>query len=193
MKKLIVVRHCTATGQECDAPLTAVGQQQAKALANFLITEQLPIKKIISSPFARAVHSIEPYASQVQLPIQEDDRLAERILSGVPMDNWLQMLEQTFTEIDVAFPGGESTRQATERVQSLIHSIVQHQEQEVTLLVTHGNLFTLILKIFDNSIGFSTWKSLSNPDVYEITIEHGTANIHRLWGIHCETNERNYR
>ncbi|MGF9965310.1 histidine phosphatase family protein [Bacillus rhizoplanae] len=181
MKKLIVVRHCAATGQEHDAPLTAAGQQQAKTLANFLITEQLPIEKIISSPFARAVHSIAPYASQVQLPIQEDDRLAERILSDVPLDNWLQILEQTFTEIDVAFPGGESTRQATERVQPLIHNILQHQEQKVTLLVTHGNLFTLILRIFDESIGFSTWKSLSNPDIYEITIEKHTTTIHRLW------------
>ncbi|MGG0237171.1 histidine phosphatase family protein [Bacillus rhizoplanae] len=188
MKKLIVVRHCTATGQEHDAPLTAAGQQQAKALADFLITEQLPIENIISSPFTRAVQSITPYASHMQLPIQEDVRLTERILSGAPMSNWLQMLEQTFIEIDVAFPGGESTRQATERVQPLIHSILQEDTKKVTLLVTHGNLFTLILRLFDKNVGFSTWESLSNPDVYEITLEHGTATIHRLWGIHCETN-----
>ncbi|MEH7461936.1 histidine phosphatase family protein [Bacillus thuringiensis] len=180
MKKLIVVRHCSATGQEYDAPLTAIGEQQANDLTSFLITEQLPIQNIISSPFTRAVQSITPYASHMQLPIQEDERLTERVLSGVPMSNWLQMLEQTFTDIDVAFPGGESTRQATERVQSLIHSILQDDTQKVTLLVTHGNLFTLILKIFDASIGFSTWKSLSNPDVYEITIEQDAATIHRL-------------
>ncbi|PHA00054.1 histidine phosphatase family protein [Bacillus pseudomycoides] len=188
MKKLIIVRHCTATGQEHDAPLTAAGREQAKALADFLITEQLPIETIISSPFTRAVQSITPYASHMQLPIQEDARLTERILSGSPMSNWLQMLEQTFTEIDVSFSGGESTRQATERVQSLIHNILQHQEQEVTLLVTHGNLFTLILRIFDENIGFSTWESLSNPDVYEITLDKHAPTIHRLWRIHCETN-----
>lgn len=191
MKKLIVVRHCSATGQEHEAPLTAIGEHQANDLASFLITEQLTIQNIISSPFTRAVQSITPYASHMQLPIQEDERLTERILSDVPMSNWLQMLEQTFTDIDIAFPGGESTRQATERVQSLIHSILQDDTQKVTLLVTHGNLFTLILKIFDASIGFSTWKSLSNPDVYEITIEQGMATIHRLWGIHCEANSRN--
>lgn len=191
MKKLIVVRHCAATGQEHDALLTAIGEQQANDLANFLITERLPIENIISSPFTRAVQSITPYASHIGLPIQKDERLTERILSGPPMSNWLQMLEQTFTDIDIAFSGGESTRQATERVQSLIHSIVQDDTQRVTLLVTHGNLFTLILRIFDESIGFSTWKSLSNPDVYEITIERGAATIHKLWGIHCETNERN--
>ncbi|MDC2865647.1 histidine phosphatase family protein [Bacillus sp. BP-3] len=191
MKKLIVVRHCMATGQEHDAPLTKIGEHQAKDLANFLITARLPIDNIISSPFTRAIQSITPYASHIQLPIQEDERLTERILSGAPMSNWLQMLEQTFTETDVAFPGGESTRQATERVQSLIHSILQDDTQKVTLLVTHGNLFTLILRIFDESIGFSTWKSLSNPDVYEITIEQDAATIHRLWGIHCEMDSRN--
>ncbi|MFI8708821.1 histidine phosphatase family protein [Bacillus sp. NPDC077411] len=188
MKKLIVVRHCMATGQEHDAPLTAIGEQQSKDLANFLITKRLPIENIISSPFTRAVQSITPYTSHMQLPIQKDARLTERILSGAPMSNWLQMLEQTFTDIDITFPGGESTRQATERVRSLIHSILQDDTQKVTMLVTHGNLFTLILRMFDENIGFSTWKNLSNPDVYEITIEHDAVTIHRLWEIHCETN-----
>ncbi|HDX9580293.1 TPA: histidine phosphatase family protein [Bacillus pseudomycoides] len=188
MKKLIIVRHCSATGQEHNVLLTTIGEQQANDLANFLITERLPVENIISSPFTRAVQSITPYATHMGLPIQEDERLTERILSGAPMGNWLQMLEKTFTDIDITFPGGESTRQATERVHSLIHSILQDDIQKVTLLVTHGNLFTLILRMFDESIGFSTWKSLSNPDVYEITIEQDAATIHRLWGIHCETN-----
>ncbi|SDZ31304.1 Histidine phosphatase superfamily (branch 1) [Bacillus sp. 166amftsu] len=96
------------------------------------------------------------------------------------MKDWIHKLEYTFTNIDIAFSGGESTKQAMERAISLINDILK-QEHHVTLLVTHGNLLTLILKHFDERFGFNEWKNLSNPDVYEITISEQTT-IHRLWG-----------
>lgn len=113
MKKIIVIRHCSATGQERDAELTTDGKKQANTLATFLLENQLQIDHIISSPFVRAIDSIRPYALQANLSIQEDERLAERILSDVPMDDWMQKLESTFINIDIAFSGGESTKQAT--------------------------------------------------------------------------------
>ncbi|EEM03391.1 histidine phosphatase family protein [Bacillus pseudomycoides] len=180
LKKLIVVRHCSATGQERDAALTIAGEKQAHFLADFLIQNNLQIESIISSPFTRAIQSIAPFALRTNLPVGEDERLEERILSNNPMEDWLQKLEYTFTNIDIAFLGGESTKQAMDRVASLIQDILQ-QEHQVTLLVTHGNLLTLILKYFDNRIGFLEWKNLSNPDIYEITIDEQTT-IHRLWG-----------
>ncbi|EEM14683.1 histidine phosphatase family protein [Bacillus pseudomycoides] len=180
LKKLIAVRHCSATGQERDAALTIAGEKQAHFLADFLIQNNLQIESIISSPFTRAIQSIAPFALRTNLPVGEDERLEERILSNNPMKDWLQKLEYTFTNIDIAFLGGESTKQAMDRVASLIQDILQ-QEHQVTLLVTHGNLLTLILKYFDNRIGFLEWKNLSNPDIYEITIDEQTT-IHRLWG-----------
>ncbi|MFC9417974.1 histidine phosphatase family protein [Bacillus mobilis] len=179
MKKLIVIRHCSATGQERDAELTIAGKNQANTLATFLLENQLQIDYIISSPFVRAIDSIRPYALQANLSIQEDERLAERTLSDVPMDDWLQKLESTFTNIDIAFSGGESTKQATDRAISLIQDVLQ-LNHTTTLLVTHGNLLTLILKHFDHTIGFNEWRALTNPDVYEIVIDE-QCTIKRLW------------
>lgn len=51
MKKIIVIRHCSATGQERDAELTTDGKKQANTLATFLLENQLQIDHIISSPF----------------------------------------------------------------------------------------------------------------------------------------------
>ena len=95
MKKIIVIRHCSATGQKRDAELTTDGKDQANTLATFLLENHLQIDHIISSPFVRAIDSIRPYALQANLSIQEDERLTERILSNVPMDDWMQKLEST--------------------------------------------------------------------------------------------------
>ena len=152
MKKIIVIRHCSATGQERDAELTTDGKKQANTLATFLLEHHPQIDHI---------------------------RLAERILSDVPMDDWMQKLESTFTNIDIAFSGGESTKQATDRAISLIQHVLK-LNYTTTLLVTHGNLLTLILKYFDHTIGFHEWKALTNPDVYEIVIDE-QCTIKRLW------------
>ncbi|GAB6434335.1 histidine phosphatase family protein [Bacillus luti] len=181
MKKLIVIRHCSATGQERDAELTIAGKNQANTLAKFLLENQPQLDHIISSPFVRAIDSIRPYALQANLSIQEDERLAERILSDVPMDDWMQKLESTFTNIDIAFSGGESTKQATDRAISLIQDVLK-LDHTTTLLVTHGNLLTLILRHFDHSIGFHEWKTLTNPDIYEITLNEQSI-IKRLWDV----------
>ncbi|MBE3644265.1 histidine phosphatase family protein [Bacillus cereus] len=170
MKKIIVIRHCSATGQERDAELTTDGKNQANTLATFLLENQLQIDHIVSSPFVRAIDSIRPYALQANLSIQEDERLTERILSDVPMDDWMQKLESTFTNIDIAFSGGESTKQAMDRSISLIEDVLK-LDYTTTLLVTHGNLLTLILRHFDHTIGFNEWRTLTNPDMYEITID----------------------
>ncbi|MEK4604262.1 MULTISPECIES: histidine phosphatase family protein [Bacillus] len=179
MNKIIVIRHCSATGQKRDAELTTAGKNQANILATFLLENQIQIDHIISSPFVRAIDSIRPYALQANLSIEEDERLAERILSNVPMDDWMPKLESTFTNIDIAFSGGESTKQATDRAISLIQDVLK-LNHTTTLLVTHGNLLTLILKHFDHTIGFNEWRTLTNPDVYEITIGEQSI-IKRLW------------
>jgi 2,3-bisphosphoglycerate-dependent phosphoglycerate mutase len=179
MKKIIVIRHCSATGQERNAELTNMGRDQSNTVATFLMENHLQIDHIISSPFVRAIDSIRPYALQANLSIQEDERLAERILSTVSMDDWLQKLEYTFTNIDIAFSGGESTKQAMDRAISLIQEVLK-LEHDTILLVTHGNLLTLILKHFDHTIGFDTWKTLTNPDIYEITLDEQSI-IKRLW------------
>ncbi len=179
MKKIIVIRHCSATGQERDAELTVAGKNQANKLATFLLENHLQIDYIISSPFVRAIDSIRPYALQANLSIQEDERLAERVLSDAPMDDWMQKLEYTFTNIDIAYLGGESTKQAMDRALSLIQDVLK-LNHTTTLLVTHGNLLTLILKHFDHTIGFIEWRTLTNPDIYEITIDEQNS-IKRLW------------
>lgn len=61
LKKLIVMQHCSATGQEQDAALTIAGEKQASVLTEFLIANNLQIDSIISSPFVRAIQSIAPF------------------------------------------------------------------------------------------------------------------------------------
>jgi 2,3-bisphosphoglycerate-dependent phosphoglycerate mutase len=160
---LYLVRHYQATGQESDAPLTELGQHQAIALAGWL--SEVSIERIISSPFARAYQSIVPLSERLGLTIEVNDRLIERVLSPVPLDNWRERLAETFIDLDLSFEGGESSRIAMMRGVSVVNQAMQ-QTTDPVVLVTHGNLMVLILKHFNEQVGYAEWENLRNPDVY---------------------------
>jgi 2,3-bisphosphoglycerate-dependent phosphoglycerate mutase len=177
MKMLYVVRHCKAEGQEANAPLTPQGLAQATSLANLLASKS--IERIISSPYARATQSIIPLAERLNLTVELDSRLVERRLCSVSQPNWLEHLSASFSDLDLCLESGESSREAMQRVVAVITDIQKHASQ-VSLVVTHGNLMTLLLKHFDHSIGFAEWRALSNPDVYLVALAR-PFSIQRLW------------
>lgn len=60
-------------------------------------------------------------------------------------------------------------REAMIRGVAVIEELIQRPEMNF-VVVTHGNLLTLILKHYDDSFGFEAWSRLSNPDIYELRI-----------------------
>ncbi|MDF2684016.1 MAG: histidine phosphatase family protein [Brevibacillus sp.] len=178
MKHIYIVRHCKATGQEPDAPLTELGVKQAEQLAEFLSGKE--IDSIISSPFERAQHTIKPLADKLGIEIKLDERLTERILSDQDLPDWYEMLRKTFDDLDLCYAGGESSRTAMSRVSSVVTEVLNGANQH-TVIVSHGNLISLLLKYFDNHIGFKEWEALSNPDVYQLSFENDSPSIRRVW------------
>jgi 2,3-bisphosphoglycerate-dependent phosphoglycerate mutase len=177
-KTLYIVRHCKAAGQHPDAALTPDGVAQATQLAERLA--QLPVERLISSPLLRATQSIAPLAQCLGLPIIADARLAERVLSGVDLPDWPTALQSTFDDLDRCFEGGESSRAAMRRAAAVAGECAVHAS-DTTLLVTHGNLMALLLKHFDQRVGFAEWQRLTNPDVYRVLLAPDRAEISRLW------------
>jgi len=173
MKTLYLVRHCQSTGQAPEAPLTETGLGQAERLADFLAA--LEPDRIVSSPFRRAVQSVEPLAARLGLAIEIDARLRERLLTTAPGD-WREQYRRSFDEVDAVLEGGESTRSAQARAAAAIEAILAAPAR-ATVVVSHGNLSTLILRHFDGRAGFAEWQAMSNPDVFRI--EAGRSE--RIW------------
>ncbi|WP_226034755.1 histidine phosphatase family protein [Aquibacillus saliphilus] len=181
MNRLFMIRHCNAEGQHKDSPLTKSGVNQAQGLATFFEQSSYEIDRIISSPYLRAVESIKPYADKNNIPIEIDPRLQERVLSEEPVDDWIDVLEQSFTDLDFTLPGGESSNDARERSLHLIEDIMNNESSENVIIVTHGNLLAILLKEFQVDIGFTHWKGFTNPDLYLVQKNAGEYIVERLW------------
>jgi 2,3-bisphosphoglycerate-dependent phosphoglycerate mutase len=177
-KNIYIVRHCKAMGQSADAPLTEEGFMQAKALVDFF--RERKIERIISSPFLRAVESIDPVAREKQLPVEKDNRLAERVLSSKSFTDWLDKLKATYADLALTYDGGESSRDAMNRIAEVVESAAKSEAENV-IIVTHGNIMSLLLKYYDARVGFDEWQALSNPDVFLLQLRDKGYDLKRLW------------
>jgi 2,3-bisphosphoglycerate-dependent phosphoglycerate mutase len=174
---LYLVRHCQATGQEPDAPLTETGRKQAIELASWF--SEVPIERIISSPFARAFQSVMPLSKHLGVKVEVDQRLIERVLSPVQLDNWRECLAKTFVDLDLNFEGGESSYIAMMRGVAVVSQTIQQTANPV-VIVTHGNLMTLILKYFNEQVGYAEWENLQNPDIYSLKFSCEEIYVERI-------------
>ncbi len=81
MAKLYLVRHADAgdrsdwPGKDRDRPLSPKGRRQADGLAEQFA--KAGVTRLLASPFARCVQTLEPLATQLGLAVEADDRLAE--------------------------------------------------------------------------------------------------------------------
>ncbi|MEH7122647.1 histidine phosphatase family protein [Bacillus sp. JJ1773] len=178
MKKIYLIRHCEAEGQPPESKLTVNGLKQVLDLSEFF--SEMKINRIISSPYKRAIDSIEPLAKQLKIEIELDRKLTERILSTKNLPDWLEKLRTTFDNMELKFEGGESSQAATERILEVAEEIF-NGEKENTIVVTHGNLMSLLLKYYKNDFGFEDWKNLSNPDVFLLKYENNEVTFERVW------------
>ena len=77
----VLLRHASAgdrhdwDGDDRLRPLDARGHRQAAELVEVL--RPLGVRRVVSSPYVRCVETVEPLATALGLPIEQDDRLAE--------------------------------------------------------------------------------------------------------------------
>ncbi|MFJ7726185.1 histidine phosphatase family protein [Neobacillus sp. NPDC097160] len=178
LKKIFLIRHCEAKGQPFEAQLTDRGMKQALELADFFSNSK--IDRIISSPYKRAIQSIQPFAERLHIEIENDSRLTERVLSTNNLSDWLEKLKTTFTDFDLKFEGGESSQEAMDRIVEVVEKVFT-SETKNTIIVTHGNLMSLLLRYYNKNFGFEDWRNLSNPDVFLLKYETNKVTIERLW------------
>ena len=122
------------------------------------------------------------FAEAAGLTASVDTRLNERRLSDGPIENWREVIRDSFIDPDMRAPGGESGREVLERAWTCLNELLDGGHN-LPLAVTHGNLLSLVLNSVDPAFGgYSGWESLSNPDVYLLQDSgDGRLQFERLW------------
>ena len=177
-RRLLLLRHCAASGQQPDASLSDDGQRQAQALARFL--SRHPIDHVVASSYTSARETIEPFAARAGLAVHLDDRLVEQTLAAPPVPDWREAVRDGFADPDLRLPGGESGRDVLQRGWAALDDLFGGGHR-LPVAVTHGKFLSVILNSIDADFGYAQWQSLSNPDVFALTEAGEGWTYERIW------------
>jgi 2,3-bisphosphoglycerate-dependent phosphoglycerate mutase len=170
---LLLVRHAEAAppdaagDPEDQRPLSEAGRRAAEELADEL--EPFHVSAVYSSPYPRAVQTVEPTARRRGLPIQELADMRERRLSSAAVEDWRSELARSFDDPDYAMAGGETGRAAQRRAMAILDLLrVRHPDGGRVIVASHGNLIALILQALEPAVGFDFHQAMPNPAIYHL-------------------------
>ncbi len=180
------VRHAESAyieGAERSRGLTEQGKQDAKKIKDILLEEQIQI--LISSPYRRAVETIQELANALRKNIIIEEDLRERQLSGtfIAQDHFMAAKKKVFDEPDFSFPGGESGKDAQMRAIRVISRLLEQYNGKKIAIGTHGDIMTLMMNYYDKTYGFDFWMNTTMPDIYKLQFNSNNRleEVTRLW------------
>jgi len=183
MTVIYFVRHAHShyTADEYNRPLSNKGVEDRDRVTRLF--EHKNIHTIYSSPYKRAIQTVEGIAQERKLQIKTIDSLKERILSNGKLLDFDDAIHQVWSRPNFAFQGGESNDAAKERAITTLQKIILTHPNDNIVIGTHGNIMVLMMQYFDAQYDYSFWKGLSMPDVYQLTFQHFVLrDVRRVWG-----------
>ncbi|WP_339321179.1 histidine phosphatase family protein [Paenibacillus sp. FSL W8-0194] len=184
---IFMVRHAESRyvpGQEKARGISEKGRQDAVKVKELLQREE--IDAFFSSPYVRAIQTLEPAAQAAGKEIAIIDELRERTLAAdhvhIPGEQFADCKKRLYDDFRYALPGGESSEEAQRRGTEAFMQLLRRHPGKKLALGTHGDIMTLILNFFDSKFGFAFWRSTSMPDVYKLVFEDlKLTEVTRCW------------
>ena len=198
MKKIVFIRHGKAAmaGQDHERELDEDGIIQANSLKKKLIELGLKNTKVYSSPFKRAVQTIEPFLVEKngnkaiitsdleEIHMPKDEKLSKH-----------QIIEKMWEDDRFKVGNGISHSEHFNKIKPFLDEVFNKfkSENEDIIMITHGVLIGIILKFFFNTkFGFNDLKMMTMPDIYMlnfdkdnnfIEMKRDNNNIERIFSI----------
>ena len=173
---IYLVRHAESDHAVRDAktrPLTEKGMKDAEKLTAFF--EDIPVSRIFSSPYLRAVQTVKPLSDKRNLPIVTDDRVREW-MGGRPFPHEIfeNRMREMFEDESSTNGGAESLKALKKRTREFTMHLLTRFPGETIVVGTHALALTALSMNFDQKIGLDFLMSLLpvTPFVLKITFEN---------------------
>ena len=179
--------HSTYTPDELNRPLSERGFADASNITKILKTEEIDV--VVSSPYKRAVQTVQGIADKIEVEVEIIDGFKERILTTAPAEDFTHAITKVWEDFNFSWEGGESNIVAQKRGVETTLSLIDKYQNKNVVIGTHGNIMVLIMNYFDKQYDFTFWQNLDMPDIYKLTFdEKYLKKVERLWNTSHTNN-----
>lgn len=173
--------HSTYTPDELGRPLSERGFKDAHLVADVLNNEC--IDYVISSPYKRAIQTVEGIAKLIDKEIIIEENFKERKLAEGSVVDFDEAIKKVWADPDFSWEGGESNNYAQKRGVEITLETLKNYEGRNIVIGTHGNIMVLIMNYFDARFDLIFWQKLDMPDIYKLTFSgQELIDVNRIWG-----------
>lgn len=178
LRKIYFIRHSirdTNIKHEVEAPLTDDGYDLAELLVP--IFESINITAIYSSPYNRAIETIVPIAESKKIDINIVTDLKERVI-GTWVKDFDSFTKQQWDDFDYLIEDGESLNDVRHRMLRTFNTILSRSTGDI-IVSGHGTSFAVLFNYFTPDFGYESWRNMTMPDVYCLTIYNDIFELKR--------------
>ncbi len=151
------IRHAESDSKVRDPwlrPLTAKGTEDARRLVK--VFEGIDIDAMYSSPYPRAIATVQPLADARKLPVQLVDGLKERRSDSARTMPLEELILRQWRDFSFTISDGENLQTVQDRNIAALLPLLDGNEGKAIAIGTHGMALCTILKYFDPQMKEST-------------------------------------
>ena len=135
-----------------------------KGLADRRLVTQLladtPVDAVLSSPFKRAVDTVQPLAESRGLPVITVEDFRERRVDSCWIEDFNGFCRAQWADFDYKLADGESLREVQERNIAALRAVLRDHPGQTVVIGSHGTALSTIINHYDPSFGHANFEQI---------------------------------
>lgn len=177
MTEVYFVRHAEPDYKNHDdasRDLTEKGLCDRALVTAFL--KDKGISAVYSSPYKRAVDTVQPFADSLHLPVVTDPDFRERRVDSVWIEDFDGFSRQQWTDFDYRLTDGETLRTVQTRNCAALNRLLTAHAGAAVAVGSHGTALSTLIHYYDHTYGYRDFKAIQKlmPWVVRFTFDGTT-------------------
>lgn len=174
MTTVYFVRHAQPNYDNHDdltRELTEKGLQDRLLVVEAL--KEAPIHGVLSSPYKRAVDTVQPLADLRGLTVQTVADFRERKVGDGWLEDFTSFAKAQWADFDFALEHGESLRQVQERNIAALERVLERWPGKTVVIGSHGTALSTLVEHYAPGFGYEGFDRIRSvmPWVVKFTFE----------------------
>lgn len=174
MTTVYFVRHAEPNYDNHDdllRELSPKGLQDRKRVTEFLAEKQIDI--VLSSPYRRAVDTIQDFADQYGFEVQIVDDFRERKVDDEWIENFTAFSKKQWEDFSYKLTNGECLQEVQDRNVAALQTVLARYRGKNIVIGTHGTALSTIIQYYDRRFGYDEFAKIRSimPWIVEFSFD----------------------